>query len=212
MGIITCVDCGNEVSNAALSCPNCGRPSGNKSVGALLAIGIILAPYIFSWFTLRKGHSIFSRIISFAWLILIVWPFIETGNLLTTVSSSGQGKSRLLQMVESGSLPKSQQISMVSISTILSDYEDNEIGADNKYKGRYIQTTGIIDSVKKDLMGSLYVTLGTGSQFEFPKIQAFFDKSERNNLALLRKGSSLTVTCQVEGLMMNVLVKKCQIN
>ena len=39
----------------------------NRKVGVLLGIGILLAPYIFSWFTLRKGHTTLSRVISFIW-------------------------------------------------------------------------------------------------------------------------------------------------
>ena len=41
-----------------------------RKVGCLLAIGIFLAPLIFVWFTLRRGHSTLSRVLSFGWLAL----------------------------------------------------------------------------------------------------------------------------------------------
>lgn len=53
-----------------------------RKVGLFLAIGIVFVPYLFSWFTLRKGHSTASRVISLGWLGLI---------LLLMVSGSGKG-------------------------------------------------------------------------------------------------------------------------
>ncbi|MFA0609498.1 WYL domain-containing protein [Vibrio sp. 10N.222.49.B4] len=44
----------------------------DKSVSVKLRLGIVLLPLIFSWFTLKKGYSTLSRVISFAWLFLTV--------------------------------------------------------------------------------------------------------------------------------------------
>lgn len=72
-----CPDCNKEMSDSAPACPNCGRPNANiptkkRSVGVLLGVGIVLIPPIFAWFTLRKGHSVLSRVLSFSWLILSI--------------------------------------------------------------------------------------------------------------------------------------------
>lgn len=58
----------------------------------------------------------------------------------------------------------------VNIRDILAAYENNEVGADNQYKGKLIEVTGIVDNIKKDIFDNLYVTLGTGAQFEIPQI------------------------------------------
>jgi hypothetical protein len=110
---------------------------------------------------------------------------------------------------ESVASKNQEQILQTDIREILSAYKNNEVGADNRYKGKQIQVTGVVDDIKKDLFGSLYVTLGTGAQFEIPQIQAFFDDSMNNQLAQLTKGQQLTVVCRVDGLMMNVLAKNC---
>lgn len=34
----------------------------------LLFIGVLLLPYLFAWFTLRKGHSNLSRVLAFSWM------------------------------------------------------------------------------------------------------------------------------------------------
>jgi hypothetical protein len=43
----------------------------DRKVAIPLGIGIFLMPYIFSWFTLRKGYSKTARAVSLAWLIFI---------------------------------------------------------------------------------------------------------------------------------------------
>jgi hypothetical protein len=208
MPMITCPDCSKEMSDSAPACLSCGKPNANapaeeRPVGILLGIGILLIPLIFAWFTLRKGHTTKAKIISFVWLVL---SLVIVGSQDGTSSRSNSSTSAPAPI----SAP-AEIVMQVNIRDILSAYEGNEVGADNKYKGNIIQVTGIIGSVKKDIMDNLYVTLGTGAQFEIPVIQAFFDDSMNSQLGQLRKGSKLTVVCKVDGLMMNVLAKDCVI-
>ena len=44
----------------------------DRKVGLLLGLGIFIMPYIFAWFTLRKGHSKLSQAISFGWLAFMI--------------------------------------------------------------------------------------------------------------------------------------------
>jgi hypothetical protein len=51
-----------------------------RRIGFFLGAGIIFMPYIFSFFTLRKGHSTRSRIFAFVYLIALVGFPIYTSN------------------------------------------------------------------------------------------------------------------------------------
>jgi hypothetical protein len=55
----------------------------------------------------------------------------------------------------------------------------------------------------------IYVTIGTGAELEFPQVQAFFPESLASKAAGLTSGQTITVDCNCEGLMMNVLMKEC---
>ena len=46
---------------------------------AALTVGIILMPYLFAWFTLRRGFSPAVRVASFGWLALVAYLVIFTG-------------------------------------------------------------------------------------------------------------------------------------
>lgn len=90
--MINCPDCAKEMSNVALACPNCGRPNAivapaKRPVSILLGIGILFIPIIFSWFTLRNGHSVLSRVVSFSWLLLSL-ALVNAGNGIGTNTPS----------------------------------------------------------------------------------------------------------------------------
>jgi hypothetical protein len=67
-----------------------------------------------------------------------------------------------------------------------------------------------VGDVKKDFLDAMYVTLGTGGALEVPKVQCFFNDSEAKKAATLSKGARVTVRGRVEGLMLNVLVRRCE--
>ncbi|MGI2174010.1 hypothetical protein [Shewanella ulleungensis] len=48
------------------------KVTSNKFINVLFWIGVFIAPYIFAWFTLRKGSSTKSKVISFSWLFVFV--------------------------------------------------------------------------------------------------------------------------------------------
>jgi len=52
-----------------------------RKVSRGLGIGIFLIPLVFSWFTLRKGHSSLARIVSLAWLVVTMGFLAGSGGL-----------------------------------------------------------------------------------------------------------------------------------
>jgi hypothetical protein len=99
----------------------------------------------------------------------------------------------------------------VQIADFLSEYKDNEVRADGKFKGKVVEVRGVVGEVKKDVLDSIYVTVGTGQFLEIPVVQCFIAKGEEERAASLSKGKAITVRGRVSGLLMNVLVKDCTI-
>lgn len=100
----------------------------------------------------------------------------------------------------------------VNVKEILEAYKNNEVRGDGQYKDKRIQIVGKVGDVKKDITDSIYVTVGTGAAFEIPVVQCFVKNGEEKAAAALNKGDDVTVVGHVDGLMMNVLVKDCEIN
>jgi tRNA_anti-like/GYF domain 2 len=99
----------------------------------------------------------------------------------------------------------------VLLKTLLSEYKDNEVRADQQFKGQLIVTSGKVGDVKKDFLNHIYVTVGNGGPFEIPVVQCFPIAGQESKAAALSKGDTVTIQGRVDGLMMNVVVKDCQI-
>ncbi len=96
-----------------------------------------------------------------------------------------------------------------NVGPLLKDYKDNELRADNKYKGKRVRLSGIAGEIKRDITNTPFLTVGTGSQFEIPVAQCFFGEEYVSNLSNIHPGQPVLVNCEVQGLMMNVLLKDC---
>ncbi len=96
-------------------------------------------------------------------------------------------------------------------SSLLLAYTTNEIAADNTYKGRLVQITGIIEDIGKDIMDNAYLTVRAGNdQYEFRKIQVF--TADMIAISRLSRGEQVTITGRVDGLLVNVIIREAVIH
>ncbi len=97
----------------------------------------------------------------------------------------------------------------IDVSELLRDYKGNELRGDNKYKGKRVRIIGKAGDMKRDVLNNIYMTVGTGAEFEIPEAQCFFREGYANWISSITKGSNVVVNCTVKGLMMNVLMEEC---
>ena len=93
----------------------------------------------------------------------------------------------------------------ISASRLYKEYDANEIAADQKYKGKIIEVTGVIRDIGNDIMNNAYVTLA-GDEY-FGDIQCYFNK--KSVVAKLSKGKRITIIGSCSGLLMNVQMDNC---
>jgi hypothetical protein len=99
----------------------------------------------------------------------------------------------------------------VAARDIIEAYKGNEVKADNTYKGKYVEVSGIAASVAKDIMDHPYVTVGTGGEFEVVQVQCTFSEKASAAAAEIVEGEKLTVRGHVNGKLMNVLLGECEV-
>jgi hypothetical protein len=119
-----CSHCGERLHAKANFCSHCATPtnrdqledftappSSTRTIGVSLLIGIVLMPYIFSWFTLRKGHSALARIVSFTWLTMFVLSNVLAFSLnprQTSTLSSNAIASKERPQADASAAPRKQ--------------------------------------------------------------------------------------------------------
>ena len=92
-------------------------------------------------------------------------------------------------------------------ASIYSEYEANEVSADNKYKDKEFNVTGTVRSVGKDILNHAYVTLETSNIVG--SVQCFVE--DENALASIQKGASIKLYGTGGGKLGNVFVNHSKI-
>ena len=85
------------------------------------------------------------------------------------------------------------------------EYENNEVSADAKYKGKIVIVSGKIQDIGKDIMDEPYIVIG-GEGF-LDGVQCSFAKSQESSIARLSKGQNVKVKGKVSGKMGNVQIE-----
>lgn len=89
------------------------------------------------------------------------------------------------------------QIDNIDISQIFTDYEENEISADNKYKNKLISVSGTVTEISKDTFDRPYVALGISGQSYGDELRCFFGIGYEDIILNIKKGDSVTVIVEV---------------
>lgn len=132
---------------------------------------------------------------------------LERLALLTTLTSDEAARLADLKASKLGDAPPDE----VDLAKLLSEYGSNEIRADDAYKGHVVEFTGVAGALERGTIGGITLTVGTGKPFERPQVHCFFEKSETEKVKALNKGDRVRVRGKVDGLMVNVIVRFCQL-
>lgn len=128
--------------------------------------------------------------------------------LMTSLTPEEQARLRELSKSSLADAP----IESVSLRQMLSEYDDNEVRADNAYKGKAVEFTGTVSDVKKDAFGSIFVLVGTGKRYESPLGHCSFADRFAGDVAQLSKGDSVTIRGRVQGLVLaNVVIRDAEL-
>lgn len=107
---------------------------------------------------------------------------------------------------------KAPEVQKVEILAFVKEFDDNQLSAEDKYKGKYVEFTGYIKNISEDITGSPFLSINPKSdQYYFGTyIQCFFkDKSE---LTALKNGQRATVQGKVDSQTLgNIMVKDCKV-
>jgi hypothetical protein len=106
------------------------------------------------------------------------------------------------------SVPKVPELT-VKASTFISEYNSNEIGADKKYKDKFIEISGQVHSV--GVMFDKPFVLIQGGQNDVFMVQCMVSDKNKDTVADLTKGQNVTMTGTVDGKSLHIAVNDCQL-
>lgn len=179
--MIKCPECGKEISDKASSCPSCGFTLNSQNTQPAPKSSKI------------KKVCLIGGIL---FLVLIMIGFCSNGNSSDDASSSKQAANVKPELT-------------VSAFELFNAFMENELSANQTYKGKYIAVQGAVESIGEDIVGTPYVTLKTSNAIL--SVQCMLNKSETGKAANLQKGQQIVVQGTCDGKFGNVLIKSCSI-
>lgn len=180
---------------------------------------VILCIFFFpvGLYALWKNHSISKGWKIGATILISLVVIVKIGdykkdNSATTKSTSvspalTQSQKDSIAEVERLAEIAARKNQTIAATDLTQNYIDNEVRADENFKGKTFYVEGTVSDIKKDIMDDIYVTL-KGSEM-FREVQCYFD--DKATASHLEKGMRVTFYGKCEGLMMNVLMKNCKL-
>lgn len=92
--------------------------------------------------------------------------------------------------------------------SIISDYQNNEVAAENKYKGNTYTVSGTIQDIGLDVVDNPYIVLSGDMHVTF-----YFHKSEKERIAQMNKGDTIVIEgkCDGAGVILDLTFSDCQV-
>jgi hypothetical protein len=100
----------------------------------------------------------------------------------------------------------------VSAADLLMEYENDPAAADEKYVGKYLEITGIVERTGQGRFETPFVILQGDDENAKIKIECYFDlfyEQDQNQIKRLRKGQTITVAGEYDGRVSNVQLREC---
>lgn len=189
--------------NANVSAPADTKP---RKVGFLLGLGIFLLPIFFVWFLLRSGHTTRARIIGFIWFGLTLFaaagrspdspgqgPASVAGDTGVAAMASARPSAKATA-VEPAAAPEPAMA--ITADELYAAYDSNEVAADQRFKGRLVQVSGVVESVDSGISDEPIVSLAAGD-YGIGSVYAY--GLESNVAATLSKGQGVSLSCTANG-------------
>ena len=91
----------------------------------------------------------------------------------------------------------------ISAIDLYREYEANEIAADNKYKNKKLAVTGKVVEIS-EVLGEVTIDLSTGDELNLTTVKC--SVKDKDKVAKLRKGQSITIIGVCDGLTLNLYI------
>lgn len=138
--------------------------------------------------------------------------FIGTSTSQSNPSTVAQAAvtSSSISGIQSSNSSAGDNVMTVDYKTLYSDYEDNPINADSKYRDKKLQLTGTISNIDRDISKKPYITFYV-DEYGSKSIKMSFNNDE--TVAALKKGQNVKVvgTCGGTFASTIVVLNNCKI-
>lgn len=194
MALIACKECKQQVSDSAGRCPSCGAKV-RKPLSAIHWIGIIFLgfPCLFGFFAMMGKNSTSTEGVNpsaaaYKYQLSSKEKYILDWIVADDEKGFIDGADNALF---------STRIQRVTAKEIARKYEENEVAADQQYKGKTVLLEGTIQGIQSGIGDEPFLVFNGANMFMGP--QAKFKSADTQRIARIRKGEKLRLACTAAG-------------
>ncbi|ASL48349.1 hypothetical protein bAD24_III13190 [Burkholderia sp. AD24] len=132
----------------------------------------------------------------FVVLVILVGVFAPKQSATTSRAVASDAPASE-QSTAAASPPSAQPAINVTTATLFDAYDNNEVAADQTYKGKTLAIAGTVQSIDKDAFDNIVVALRTKN--EFMPVHAYLNKEHESLAASLHKGQKISWVCVGSG-------------
>ena len=172
-----CKICGKELAKNAKICPNCGQDQRNffSRHKILTGIGIIV-------------------------ILGVIGSFGSSPNNLAETKKTTQVTQEANKEVKEAKTEENTTPEItISSAELIKAYADNEVGADQKYKGKIAKISGIVEGIDSGINDEAIVKLSDGTDFSIVDVHCYIKPSDKEKAAKLAKGQNVTMVGRLDG-------------
>ena len=155
----------------------------------------------------QKKHTIWGVFLVIFGIILISSAIGGNNSENTTVN----GDTTSIPVKDD--IPQEANPIEISAHDLWMAYDENELNADNQYKGQIISVTGTVSEIGRDLITDVpFIALKAEDSIGIYSIQCFFQSADTHEkVAAVKDGDVITITGKCTGKSLNVLLRDCYI-
>ena len=146
------------------------------------------------------------------WVVVVVVLAAIGSNMSTpqTSTSAPQAQQAPTTQQKTPTPTPKEAVVKVTATELYAAYKANEIAADDQYKGKTLEVTGIVDSIGKDILDTPYIQLEGGNSFS--GVQCMLSKDESSKAASVKKGQKITLQGRGDGkALLTPIIRDCVI-
>jgi hypothetical protein len=198
MALISCNECGKEISTLAKACPGCGAPNMVEKEKPPVDVKLL------------------NKVIGFFFLIIVIYLFFKiTGGDSKPASAPSVDSAPVSQTATPSAdapvAPPAAEVHpaiKVTALQLLAEYNANEVAADIKYKRKPLQVSGRVASINKDFTDSIYIAIQGDSGLSNIHASGF----SVEQASIFKKNQSIVINCIGGGLvMLSPILKECSL-
>lgn len=188
---VKCKKCAMDIHKAAIICPYCKKRQKMSLLVKFFLGGIVF----FVFLSVLRGPSTQRKM-----------PVEHT----ETVTNQKAARPEIEKNAEPKRVEYPETVyARLTAKELYSEYKANEIKADDMYKNKLLEVSGIVNRIAKDILDSPYVTLKTDDSLF--SVQCMLADSEKSRAAGLAIGETIVVEGKNSGKMANVILRNCKI-